>query len=189
MPRRLKASLLLVCLALHGCLFASYPAHPTVTGFRKNPEPRGEEETLRGVVTGLWKLEPKETLARMTKYEGHLTPEEISEYSQHYIVRVGFRSAPPYELLTPLRLSKAAERVVLPTGWSHNPFAASTDPRVISVGDVVEIRYRKGRYYNFLAAIVRKCNAPPAARERKEWKLGCKSYRSFDESGFAGENY
>ncbi len=186
---RLKASLLLACLALQGCLFATYPAHPTVAGFRKDPEPKGEEETLRGVVTGLWKLEPEQALARMTKYEGHLTPQEISEYSQHYLVRVGFHSAPPFEFLSPVRLSRAAERVVLPTGWSHDPFLVSTDPKVINVGDVVEIRFRKGRYYNFLVAIVRQCNAPPVDRERKEWGIGCKTYRNFDESDYAGENY
>lgn len=189
MNSSLKAAPLLVCLALQGCIFASYPAHPTIAGFRKNPEPQGEEETLRGVVTGLWKLEPKQAFARMTKYEEHLTPQEISDYSQRYLVRVGFRSAPPFELLSPVRLSKAAERVVLPAGWSHDPLALSTDPEIINVGDVVEIRFRKGRYYQFLNAIVRQCNALPMDRERKEWGLGCKTYRNFDKLDYAGENY
>ena len=185
----LKAGLLLACLGLQSCIFGTYPAHPTVTGFRKNPEPRGDEEMLRGVVTGLWKHDPERTSARMTKYEGHLTSEEISEYSQRYIVRVGFRSAPPFELLSPVRLSMAAERVVLPSGWSHDPFAVSTDAEVINVGDVVELKFRKGRYYQFAVAVVRQCDAPPLERERKEWSLGCKTYRNFDESGFAGESY
>lgn len=187
MTWRLKALLLLAWLALHGCVFGTYPSHPTVTGFRKNPEPQGKEETLRGVVTGLWKLEPEQTFERMTKYEGDLTPQEISELSQHYVVRVGFRAAPPFELLSPIRLSKAAERVVLPTSWSHDPFNISNVPEIINVGDVVEIRFKSGRYYHYLVSIIRQCNAPPMAGERKEWGLGCKTYRSFDESNYAGE--
>ena len=184
---RLKASLLLACLALHGCVFGTYPSHPTVTGFRKNPEPQGKEETLRGVVTGLWKLEPDETFERMTKYDGHLTPQEISELSQHYVVRVGFRTAPPFELLSPVRLSKAAEHVVLPAGWSHNPFEVSNVPEIVNVGDVVEIRVKSGRYYHFLVTVVRQCDAPPLDGERKEWALGCKTYKNFDKSNYAGE--
>lgn len=189
MTAHVKTSLLLACLALHGCAFATYPSHPTVQSFRKNPEPRGAEETLRGVVTGLWKLEPEQTFERMTKYEGHLTPQEISDLSQHYVVRVGFRTAPPFELLSPFRLSKAAERVVLPTGWSHDPFRVSTVPEIVNVGDVVEIRLKSGRYYHYLVAIVRQCDAPPSDGERKEWGLGCKTYPSFDKSNYAGEKH
>ncbi len=187
MTSHVKESLLLACLALHGCVFATYPSNPTVSGFRKNPEPQGTEETLRGVVTGLWQLEPKETSERMTKYEGHLTPQEISQLSQRYVVRVGFRTAPPFELLSPFRLSKAAERVVLPTGWSHDPFKVSTVPEIVNVGDVVDIRFKSGRYYQYLVAIVRQCNVPPSDGERKEWGLGCKTYKSFDNANFAGE--
>ena len=187
MTSRLKAPLLLASLAIHGCVFGTYPSNPTVTGFRKNPEPYGREETLRGVVTGLWKLEPEQTSERMTKYEEHLTPQEISELSQRYLVRVGFRTAPPYELFTPFRLSRAAERVVLPTGWSHDPLKISAVPEIVNVGDVVEIRFKRGRYYNYLVAIVRQCNAPPSDGERKEWQLGCKTYTSFDKSNYAGE--
>lgn len=187
MTLRLKALILLACLAISGCVFGTYPSHPTVSGFRKNPEPEGKEETLRGVVTGLWKLEPEKTFERMTKYEGDLTPQEISELSQHYVVRVGFRTAPPFEMLTPFRLSKAAERVVLPTGWSHDPFNLSNTPAIVNVGDVVEIRFKGGRYYHYLIAVVRQCNEPPMVGERKEWALGCKTYASFDESNYAGE--
>lgn len=189
MPSPLKAVLMIACLGLQSCIFGTYPAHPTVAGFSKNPEPKGQEEILRGVVTGLWKHDPDQASARMTKYEGHLTSQEISEFSQRYIVRVGFRSAPPFELLSPVRLSKAAERVVLPSGWSHDPFAVSADSEVINVGDVVELRFRRGRYYQFVVAVVRKCNAPPSDRERKEWSLGCKTYQGFDKSDYAGERY
>lgn len=184
---RLQASLLLASLALPGCEFGTYPSHPTVSGFRKNPEPHGKEEILRGVVTGLWKLEPEQTFERMTKYEGDLTPQEISELSQHYVVRVGFRAAPPSESLSPFRLSGAAERVVLPAGWSHDPFKLSNAPEIVNVGDVVEIRYKSGRYYHYLVAIVRQCNEPPMVAERKEWALGCRTYMNFDESNYAGE--
>jgi hypothetical protein len=189
MTSRSKVLLFLVSLSLSGCLFGTYPSHPTVTGFRKNPEPHGKVETLRGVVTGLWKLDPKQTLERMTKYEGHLTPQEISELSQRYVVRVGFRTAPPFEVLSPIRLSKSAERVVLPIGWSHDPFNLSHAPEVVNVGDVVEIRFGSGRYYQYLVAVVRQCDAPPSDGEKKEWKLGCKTYKNFDSSDFAGESY
>ena len=189
MTSHLKASLLLACLAIHGCVFGTYPSNPTVTGFRKNPKPQGTEETLRGVVTGLWKLEPEQTSEKMTKYDEHLTAQEIAELSERYVVRVGFRTAPPFELLSPIRFSKAAERVVLPAGWSHDPFKVSTVPEVVNVGDVVEIRFKSGRYYHYLVAIVRQCDTPPSDGEREEWGLGCKIYKSFDKSNYAGQIY
>jgi len=187
MAMRSKWSLLFANLALCGC--ATFPANPGVTGLRVNPHPSGEEETLRGVVNGLWKFDPARTLARMSKYEEHLTPQEISEYSQRYIVRVGIRKAPPFKLLSPVPLSSAAEFVVLPAAWSHDPFVVSGRPEIINVGDVVEIRTQHGRYYDFLVAIVRQCDALPVEGERKEWALGCKTYRAFDESGYAGVKY
>jgi hypothetical protein len=182
-----KVLTFLACLSLSACLVGIYPAHPTVTGFLKNPKPSSEEEILRGVVTGLWKLEPDETLERMTKYESHLTPQEVAEFSRRYVVQIGFRMAPPYKLLSPIRLSKGAERVVLPADWSHDPFAVSTNPEVINVGDVVEMRFASGRYYHFLLSVVRQCDAPPLDGERKEWAIGCKTYKAFDGSNFAGE--
>ncbi len=76
---------------------------------------------------------------------------------------------------------------MLPADWSHDAFAVSGDPKVINVGDIVDVWAQKGRYYDFLHALVRQCDAPPASDENKDWNIGCKTYKEFDKAGFAGD--
>jgi hypothetical protein len=168
-----------------GCV--SSPANPMLLCLDNNPDPKGEARVIRGVVNGLWKYDPEKTLAHMAKYDEHLTPEQRQEYSGRYIVRVGVNRGPPIEILSPFALGKWVEYVVLPPDWSHDALAVSNDPKVINVGDVVDVWAQKGRYYDFLNALVRQCDAPPVAEENKDWSIGCKTYNGFDKAGFAGD--
>lgn len=180
-----RCIVLLGALAASGCV--SSPANPLLLCLDNNPDPKGEARVVRGVVNGLWKYDPEKTLAHMAKYDEHLTPEERQKYSGRYIVRVGVRRGPPIEFLSPFALGKWVEYVVLPEGWTHDALAVSSDPKVINVGDVVDVWAQKGRYYDFLNALVRQCDAPPTAGENKDWSIGCKTYDDFDKQGFAGD--
>ena len=150
-------------------------------------DPKGEESVLRGVVNGLWKYDPETFGPKIAKFDEHLTPEEISEYSARYIVRVGIDRAPPIDFISPVPLGKWAEFVVLPAGWTHDLQTISADPKVINVGDIVDIRVQKGRYFDFLDAVVRQCGDPVVPDENRDWNIGCKTFKKFDSQGFAGD--
>jgi hypothetical protein len=185
MRGRYKGTLGLLAISLCSC--AVSPANPLVDGFAINPDPKGEERILRGVVNGLWKYDPETIGQKMAKYDEHLTPEEISEYSTRYIVRVGVNRAPPVEFISPVVLGKWVEFVVLPAGWTHDLHTISSDPTVVNVGDVVDVRAQKGRYFDFLDTIVRQCGDTATAGENKDWDIGCKTYKDFDNRDFAGD--
>jgi hypothetical protein len=172
-------------MTLCGCV--SSPANPMLLCLDNNPDPKGEARIVRGVVNGLWKYDREKFGALMAKYDEQLTPEERTEYSDRYIVRVGIDRAPPIEFISPFPLGKWIEYVVLPADWSHDPRTISADPKVINVGDVVDVWAQKGRYFDFLNALVRQCDAAPVAGENKDWNIGCKTYEDFDKAGFAGD--
>ncbi len=179
--------LLILATALSGCV--SSPANPLLICLDNNPDPKGDARIVRGVVNGLWKYDPDKVSGMMAKYDEQLTPEERAEYSKRYIIRVGVRRGPPIEFLSPIVLGRWIEYVVLPEGWSYDAQAISSDPTKINVGDVVDVWTQKGRYVDFLNAVVRQCDAPPVAGENKEWAIGCKTYQGFDKAGFAGDHH
>ena len=158
-------------------------------GFRLHT-PSGEVSVVRGVVNGVYRYDPEDTLQRMTKYDDHLSQEEISDYSQRYVVRVGIDRAPTISVISPVVLgARWADYVVLPEGWTHDPFAISEESTVVNVGDIVEIAIQKGRHYDFFRSLVRKCNEPALEDENPDWNIGCKTYDEFEKSGYAGEYY
>jgi hypothetical protein len=153
-------------------------------------EPTGEEYTVRGVVNGLYKFDPDKTLADLEKYDEHLSAEVMSEYSQRYVVRVGVDRAPALSVISPVVVgAEWLDYVILPAGWTHDPFEISVEPHVINVGDIVDVRVRKGRRYDFFVTVVRKCNENPAEDENPDWDIGCKTYDGFNKYGYAGEYY
>jgi hypothetical protein len=174
--------ILTICLS--GC--ATSPANPLIA-YGTFADPKGEERVLRGVINGLWKYDPDKSRLKMAKYDEHLTPEELSEYSTRYIVKVGFDRAPPFEILSPVALGKWAEFVVLPAGWTHDLQTVSADPKVVNVGDIVDVRAQKGRYFDFLVTLVRQCGDPVVPGEDKDWNIGCKTFEKYDKGGFAGD--
>jgi len=177
--------LLTLTSLLCGCVTS--PANPLLLCLDNNPDPKGEARIVRGVVNGLWQYDPDKTSEMMAKYDEQLTPEERSEYSKRYIIRVGIKRGPPFEFLSPIALGKWIEYVVLPDHWSYDAQTMSPDPTVINVGDVVDVWAQKGRYFDFLNALVRQCDAPPVTGENRDWAIGCKTYQGFDKAGFAGD--
>jgi hypothetical protein len=137
-------------------------------------------------VSGVWKFDPDKSLTQMARYDEHLTPEQRQEYSGRYIVRVSVKRPTSIQYGPPL--GKWVEYVVVPPNWSHDASAISDDPKVINIGDVVDVWTQKRRYYAFLIALVRQCDAPRPVGENINWNIGCRTHENFDERGFAG-NY
>ncbi|MDJ0910533.1 MAG: hypothetical protein QNI99_15145 [Woeseiaceae bacterium] len=177
---------LMPCFALSAC--ATSPGNASLGYYSRAPS--GEEEFLLGVVNGVYRYNPEETLADMTKYGGHLSAEEISEQSQRYIVRVGINRATGFGSILPfVDDPRWSDYVVLPQGWSHDPFAISEDPNVINVGDVVEVSVVKGRRYDYVIRLLRQCNESPDEEENPDWNIGCITYDEYNDIGYAGEFY
>lgn len=60
---------------------------------------------------------------------------------------------------------------------------------VVNVGDIVDIKARRGVYFQHFHDLVRKCGNPPVADELSEWAIGCRTYQNYNAAGFAGEYY
>lgn len=181
--------LLLMCLATSGCITS--PGNTSVLiGVGDAYKPSGEEEVVRGVVNGLYEFDPEKTLAALKKYDEHLSPEEMAEISQMYIVRVGLDRVSALYAISPIKIgAKWIDYVVLPRGWTHSPGEISDEPRVINVGDIIDVVVEKGRRYDFALDLVRKCTEPPAEDENPDWDIGCKTYDGYNDWGYAGEQY
>ena len=153
-------------------------------------EPKGEEETVRGVVNGLYKLDSDQTLADLQEYDEHLSAEVMTEYANRYAVRVGVNWAPALSVISPIVIgARWLDYVLLPADWKHSPTEFSNEPQVINVGDIVDVKVRRGRRYDFFVALVRKCDEDPAEDENPDWDIGCKTYEGFNDKGYAGEYY
>jgi hypothetical protein len=188
MPMDRQSFLLLFSLvAVSACVSISSSGNSAVSIGTLTPS--GEEEIVRGVVNGLYEYDPAKTMEQLQKYDEHLSPSEISEYSQRYVVKVGINREPILAALSPIVIAKWSDYVVLPAGWSHDLAVISDDAAVLNVGDVVDIRKQSGRRYDYVSKLVRKCNDPPVENENPDWNIGCKIYNKYNEQGFAGEFY
>jgi len=177
-----------------GCAYST--ATPGIVGIQGSSVPKGDEIVVRGVVNGLRKFDPEATAAKLKKKMKSLGEDEISALSQQYVVRVGINRAPEIPipigwLVLSASTGKAAERVFLPESWSFNVTEISTEPNVINVGDVVDIRVQKNRHYNFLVSILRKCYEDPLEDENPDWNIGCHTYTEDDwgSDDYIGKSY
>lgn len=145
---------------------------------------------VRGVITGVYEWDPETTRSRLSRLDKHLSAEDVETLADRYVARVGIRRETVGTLFMPF-YSRAHFRdfVLLPQGWSHDPFGISSGAPVLNVGDVVDIRIRRGAYFQHLEALVRKCSDTPVADELPEWALGCKTYDKYNQRGYAGEYY
>lgn len=156
--------------------------------------PSGEEVVRRGVVNGIYKYDPKHTRDMIVKYEAFVPAGDIDDLSARYVIHVGFKQNSTLASITsilPISYSDAqfANYVLLPAGWSADALAISNQRNVINVGDVVDVSIQAGRYYDSLKSLVRKCSEPPTEGERREWEIGCHTYKGFDDQDYAGEKY
>ena len=140
-----------------------------------------DEETIRGVVNGVWQHDPGTNRARLQGMFISASDSEAGPLSESHQVRVGINSS--------CFVSSSFEVVLLPEGWSYSLDEVVDDGRTINVGDVVDVRGRVGTKITTVSSIVRKCNAAPAPDENKDWSIGCKSVSEFDASGYGGEKY
>lgn len=185
-------SVFAIFIALCGCTVD--PANPGFLALNtetKRP-PTKPERIVEGVVNGLWEYKPDWTRAQLQRHMPYLSAEEVAEYSQRYVVRVGIDRAVVIPLPITVLQSEASTYVLLPAGWSHSLTSKSTDPKVINVGDVVRVRIQPGRWVDFVEDRVRKCDAPVAPSENHDWNIGCKTYKKYAKwghTGYAGVRY
>jgi hypothetical protein len=128
------------------------------------------------------------------KYEAFVPAADIDDLSTRYVIRVGFKQNSTFASITslfPIGYSDArfANYVLLPAGWSADALSISNQRNVINVGDVVDVNIQAGRYYDFVKSLVRKCSDPPTEDEKREWEIGCHTYKEFDDQDYAGEKY
>jgi len=161
--------------------------------YHYDKHPTGVESVVVGVVNGVYEYNPQLLRKRLDKYGSDLSESERDALSRRYVIRVGYKRMARGAVLLPVvppKLSgKASEYVILPEGWIGDAFKISADSRTINVGDVVSVRVLSGRLYDYLEGVVRKCNDNPASDEDKEWNIGCRTYKHFDQNGYAGEKY
>lgn len=161
--------------------------------YRYDKHPTGDERILEGVVNGVYKLDPRRTRKLLDKYASDLPDAEREDLSTRYVIRVGYKRMAAGTAILPyipgaLR-NEASDYVLLPQGWVADPFTISGDSRVINVGDLVRVRVQTRRLIDYFDGFVRKCSDKPASGENKDWNLGCRTYRRYDSSGYAGEKY
>ena len=85
--------------------------------------------------------------------------DELLALSERNIVRVGVNRAPEIPIPVGWLIFLASTgkwylHVMLPEGWSYSLREISHEPNVVNVGDVVDIRVKKHRYYSFLTHIL-----------------------------------
>lgn len=181
------ALIILLASLASGC--ATSPGSPLV-GYTLNQEPFGDESVIRGVVNGIYEYSPQKTEQSMAKLDEHLLPEQINLYSKRRLVRVGINRAHPLMVISPIIFGfRFSDFVILPEEWSHDFQSVSNDPHIINVGDIIDIRIQRGRYYDYAVSLVRQCFEEPLDDENPDWAIGCKTYEGYDKQGYAGEKY
>jgi hypothetical protein len=181
---RVAIALVPTLFFLAGCTVSpGMPEVITIGMYREDP--RAEEKVVRGVVNGLYEYDPTRMSAALEKQHPSLPANVRADLSARYVVRVGINRG-----YTPIvNMGRSADYVFLPLGWKSDRSEVSADPTIVNVGDVVEIRFQAHRYYNFLEAVVRKCDSAPTPDEKHEWSIGCKTYPAWGKNGYAGETY
>lgn len=170
-----RAVLLGVVVLLNACTAAN-PLSITWAG-----ETYKEEKITRGVVNGLWQHDYFQNLQRLQGAFAATNSERASGLGMRYQVRVGINRS--------VFIAEASEIAVLPEGWTYSLDTIIDDGRTINVGDVVELRGELGTKLDHVVVLVRKCNTPPLPGERKDWDIGCKTVKGFDNRGYGGEKY
>jgi hypothetical protein len=120
-------------------------------------------------------------LTRLRGSFGKANEAQAADLADRYQVRVGINHS--------CFIATFAEVVVLPEGWSHNLYDVVDDGHTINIGDVVDAKSIVGTNINEVVSIVRKCDVPAVAGEKKEWSIGCKQFEGFDAKGYGGEKY
>ena len=169
-------SVVLVAAALSSACSAGAPLV-----FATSDPVQSEEKVIRGVVNGLWRYDSAQNADRLTKIAVGASESEAAEFSDRYQVRVGIDRG--------VLVAKFVEVVPLPAGWTYSLDKVIDDGQTVNVGDVVEIRTIIGSRIIPLVQIVRKCDEAPMPGENRDWRLGCRSYESFQSNGYAGEVY
>jgi hypothetical protein len=137
-------------------------------------------ESVTGVVNGLWQCDTEQNSKRLAGMFVRATPTEIPSLANRCQVRVGIDKAV---------VGESREIVVLPEAWRYSLDAVIDDGRTVNLGDVVVVTRHAESRLSSLDRIERKCSAPAAPTENKDWNIGCKSAERFDSRGYAGERY
>lgn len=176
---RIARSGLMTSLAwLGGCTSAM----PLGVVWSDLPAKAGEDgiESVTGVVNGLWQCDVEQNSRRLAGRFARVSAADIPALAARCQVRVGIDKAV---------VGEAREIVVLPDDWRHSFDAVIDDGRTINIGDVVVVTRQAESRLSLLDRIERKCSAPAAATENKDWNIGCKKADGFDSQGYAGERY
>lgn len=180
----------LIAVITTGCVTS--PANPGWY-YQYDKHPTGDEQILVGVVNGMYKFDPQWTRKQLDIYASDLSEEEREDLSTRYVIHVGYDRMMAGVIFVPLIRGnlghKASEHVLLPQGWVADSAAISSDSEVINVGDLVRVRIQRGRFFDFVEGLVRKCGDKPASGEDEDWNLGCRTYQGYDSHGYAGEVY